>query len=120
MSAELKKDKKDNDNRKKNKKKKGKKRNDGNIDDLQQDVDQVAEIMVTNIDKLLERGDKLEDLMENAEDLEAQAKGFQVVTKKVKENEKWKYRKTKICLALIIFFILIAVVAIILLIVKPW
>nr|XP_054761711.1 vesicle-associated membrane protein 8-like [Lytechinus pictus]XP_054761712.1 vesicle-associated membrane protein 8-like [Lytechinus pictus]XP_054762203.1 vesicle-associated membrane protein 8-like [Lytechinus pictus] len=118
MSAELKKGKKEND--KKKKKKKGKKRNDSNIDDLQQDVDQVTEIMVFNIDKLLERGDKLDDLMENAEDLEAQAKGFQVVTKKVKENEKWKYRKTKICLALIIIFILIAIVAIILLVIKPW
>ena len=40
-----------------------------------------------------------------AEDLEQQAKGFQVVTKKVKEQQRWKYRKVSKYIELLHFII---------------
>ncbi|XP_071498015.1 uncharacterized protein [Diadema antillarum] len=86
-------------NKKKRKKSKKKKQpeveddNTGQVDIIQKEVDQIAQIMVSNIDKMLDRGDALDDLMVSVEDLEAQAKGFQVVAKQVKKKEMWKYRK---------------------------
>ncbi|XP_022110982.1 vesicle-associated membrane protein 7-like isoform X2 [Acanthaster planci] len=41
------------------------------ITNLQNQVDEVKGIMIQNIDKVLSRGDKLEDLMQKTEDLEA-------------------------------------------------
>ncbi|XP_071495021.1 vesicle-associated membrane protein 8-like [Diadema antillarum] len=113
-------------NKKKRKKSKKKKQpeveddNTGQVDIIQKEVDQIAQIMVSNIDKMLDRGDALDDLMVSVEDLEAQAKGFQVVAKQVKKKEMWKYRKQTIILTIIVILILGGIAGVVLLILKPW
>jgi synaptobrevin family protein YKT6 len=50
---------------------------------IQADVDETKEIMVKNIDKLLDRNEKLEDLVAKSDDLSLQSKTFMKQSKKV-------------------------------------
>ena len=50
---------------------------------IQADVDETKEIMVKNIDKLLDRNEKLEDLVAKSDDLSMQSKTFMKQSKKM-------------------------------------
>jgi len=47
-----------------------------NIMKITKDLDETKEILMKSIDKILERGEKLEDLMERSQDLSFQSKAF--------------------------------------------
>lgn len=81
------------------------------------EVDEVAGIMKVNIDKLLDRGEKLEDLERNAENLNFKAMSFQTTAKKVKTKYWWKNVKFWVLLLLIVLLI-VAILVIFLL--QPW
>ncbi|XP_038060796.1 vesicle-associated membrane protein 7-like [Patiria miniata] len=85
-----------------------------NIDNLQSQVDEVKGIMIQNIDKVLSRGEKLDDLMQKTEDLEASAQSFQKTAKRVSNKYKWMNRKTGIILAVVIIIVVAVLIVIIL------
>ncbi|KAK2952043.1 putative Synaptobrevin like protein [Blattamonas nauphoetae] len=51
---------------------------------LQKEIDEVKMIMVENIDKILERGEKIDDLVAQSEELDTAAKSFYKGSKKMK------------------------------------
>ena len=56
------------------------------IDEIQKDLDETKEVMVQNVNKLLERGEKIEDLINKSEDLSYSSKAF---SKRTKELNRW-------------------------------
>uniref|UniRef100_A0A4W3HMR9 Si:ch73-234b20.5 n=1 Tax=Callorhinchus milii TaxID=7868 RepID=A0A4W3HMR9_CALMI len=82
------------------------------LSDLQDQVDDVSGIMRQNIDKVLERGEKLDDLIVKTDDLQATADSFQKTSTKIARKMWWKNTKmmviilviTAIVITLIILF----------------
>ncbi|XP_077994977.1 vesicle-associated membrane protein 3-like [Glandiceps talaboti] len=90
------------------------------FEQLQGDVDEVAGLLRDNIDKVLERGEKLDTMVDRTEDLQAGAEQFQKTSKKVKRAYCFKNVKMT-CLLIVVIIVIIAVIAlIIVLVTKPW
>ncbi|XP_008457254.1 vesicle-associated membrane protein 721-like isoform X2 [Cucumis melo] len=74
-------------------------------------VSDVKAVMIENIDKILERGTKIEDLVDKTENLRSQAKEFQTNGNQIKKKMWYQNMKIK----LIVFAILIILALIIVL-----
>ncbi|XP_038907074.1 vesicle-associated membrane protein 722-like [Benincasa hispida] len=74
-------------------------------------VSEVKAVMIENIDKVMERGTKIEDLVDKTENLRSQAKEFQTNGHQIKKKMWYQNMKIK----LIVFAILIILVLIIVL-----
>ncbi|XP_072048072.1 vesicle-associated membrane protein 3-like [Amphiura filiformis] len=83
----------------------------------QAEVDEVAGIMKVSIDKLLDRGEKLDDLLENAEGLQFKAMTFKSTAKQVKQKYWWKNAKLWV-LIIVIFLLIVGIIVIAAL--QPW
>ncbi|XP_061391170.1 vesicle-associated membrane protein 2-like [Musca vetustissima] len=77
----------------------------------QKQADEIVEIMYNNVNKVMDRQEKLEDLNATAEALQAQAATFQTTAVTLKREKWWSHMKTKIIIAIIIAIILIILIA---------
>ncbi|XP_033105252.1 synaptobrevin-1-like [Anneissia japonica] len=77
---------------------------------LQKDVDDLTKIMQENVEKILERGDKIEDLTDHANELEQNSAGFKKTAKQVKTQMWWKNTKLTILLVVIVLLIITIIV----------
>ncbi|KAG0163061.1 hypothetical protein DFQ28_000633 [Apophysomyces sp. BC1034] len=73
---------------------------------VQQQVDEVVNIMQENIDKVMQRGERLDDLRGKTEDLQATAGHFRRGANQVRKRMWWKDLKWKIIIAVTILAIL--------------
>ena len=69
-----------------------------NVSKLRSQVDEVKDVMTQNIERVLERGEKLDDLVDKTEDLEASAATFQKTAKRIRKKFWWKNTKMMIIL----------------------
>ncbi|KAI1727205.1 synaptobrevin domain-containing protein [Ditylenchus destructor] len=84
------------------------------VTQLQQEVSEVKTIMQDNVNRILERGDRLENIDQRTEALHASSQNFKTTARRVQRNMCWKNLKWTIILtvflcllvALIIFAIL--------------
>ena len=81
------------------------------VQQLREDVEEVKGQMVQNIDKVIERGDRLDDLNERTENLNARAGEFQTVSTRLKRKLWWQNIKLWIILIVIILVILGVIIA---------
>ncbi|XP_077998958.1 vesicle-associated membrane protein 7-like [Glandiceps talaboti] len=81
---------------------------------LQNQVDDVKDVMTQNIEKVLERGDKIDTLLSKTDDLEANAQSFQKSAKKVSSKMWWKNTRNTIILVVVVLVVLTVLVLIIL------
>ena len=82
-----------------------------NIDNLKNQIDDVKEGMVQNIEKVLERGEKIELLVDKTDRLNQQAFRFESSSRNLRRHLYWRrMRNIGICsiFGLIVLFILIA------------
>ncbi|XP_051768765.1 vesicle-associated membrane protein 3 [Ctenopharyngodon idella] len=82
------------------------------LQQTQAQVDEVVDIMRVNVDKVLERDQKLSDLDDRADALQAGASQFETSAAKLKRKYWWKNCK--------MWAILIAVLVIIIIIIVIW
>ncbi|XP_026163697.1 vesicle-associated membrane protein 3 [Mastacembelus armatus] len=82
------------------------------LQQTQAQVDEVVDIMRVNVDKVLERDQKLSDLDDRADALQAGASQFETSAAKLKRKYWWKNCK--------MWAILIAVIVIIIVIIIIW
>eukprot|EP01063_Lacrimia_lanifica_P024580 TRINITY_DN32452_c0_g1_i1.p2 TRINITY_DN32452_c0_g1~~TRINITY_DN32452_c0_g1_i1.p2 ORF type:complete len:225 (+),score=84.48 TRINITY_DN32452_c0_g1_i1:108-782(+) len=75
------------------------------IDKINRDLDDVRETMAQNIDKVLERGEKLDFVVGQAEELEDTAVSFHKATKRVKRKMWWSHMKFKLLVAAGVVFV---------------
>ncbi|XP_033127343.1 vesicle-associated membrane protein 714-like [Anneissia japonica] len=82
------------------------------LDKVQGEVDELKDILVQNLEKILSRGDKLDVLMDKAEQLEIHAHAFQKTAKKTEGRFKDRNRRYKILLGVVIAVIIIIVIVV--------
>uniref|UniRef100_A0A8C5AB59 Si:ch73-234b20.5 n=1 Tax=Gadus morhua TaxID=8049 RepID=A0A8C5AB59_GADMO len=80
------------------------------MEQVQGQVNEVKVILKDNIDKVLERGDRLDDLMDKTEDLQATADTFQRTSTRVARKYWWKNIKMMIIIGVIVLIILILII----------
>jgi len=81
---------------------------------LYSEVEEVRELMTQNIEKLMDREVKLNDLSDKAENLAANAEHFSTTARKVKRKMWWQNLKMKIILGVVVSVILIIIIVVIL------
>ena len=75
---------------------------------IRNEVDNVTNIMKGNVEKLLERDAKLDDLEDISSQLQDNARIFDTKTKKLK-NKMWWSNKKKLCILIFVLLIFIAI-----------
>ncbi|XP_026098911.1 vesicle-associated membrane protein 8 [Carassius auratus] len=77
---------------------------------LQSQVDGVKDIMTQNVDRILARGERLDDLMDKSEDLQAGAQNFKHTSQKVARAYWWKNVKLIVVIVVIVLIIVLIVI----------
>ncbi|XP_037020877.1 vesicle-associated membrane protein 2 isoform X2 [Artibeus jamaicensis] len=80
------------------------------LQQTQAQVDEVVDIMRVNVDKVLERDQKLSELDDRADALQAGASQFETSAAKLKRKYWWKNLKMMIILGVICAIILIIII----------
>jgi len=84
--------------------------NNAKIEQTQKQVNEVIDVMKDNVNRVLERGDKLADLDERADALQFGAHQFQATAKKVKRKYWWKNLKMWLLMGVIVIVIIIVII----------
>ena len=77
------------------------------LDHVQQRIDEVVLVMHDNVNKVLERDIKLEEIQDKAEDLKEGADRFHRTSKQLKR--KMLYQNTKVTMMMVLLIIIIVV-----------
>ncbi|XP_012671434.2 vesicle-associated membrane protein 8-like [Clupea harengus] len=77
---------------------------------LSEQVDGVKNIMTQNVDRILARGERLDDLMDKSEDLQAGAQNFKQTSQKVARSYWWKNVKIVVVIIVIVIIIILIIV----------
>nr|XP_022315260.1 vesicle-associated membrane protein 7-like [Crassostrea virginica] len=85
-----------------------------NVSTLRSQVDDVKNVMTQNIERVLDRGERLENLIDKTEELEASSNQFQKTARKIRKKYWWKNTKMMIIIGVVVFVILIVIVMLIL------
>lgn len=80
------------------------------LDGVQGQVNEVKVILKDNIDKVLQRGDRLDDLIGKTDDLQATADSFQRTSTRVARKYWWKNTKMIILIVVVVLIILILII----------
>ncbi|KAM6902167.1 vesicle-associated membrane protein 8 [Xenentodon cancila] len=80
------------------------------LDKVQSQVNEVKVILKDNIDKVMERGDRLDDLIGKTDDLQASADSFQRTSTRVARKYWWKNIKMMIIIGAVVLIILILII----------
>lgn len=80
---------------------------------VQQTVDEVTVIMHENLDKVEERGEKMQDLDKRAELLRSKSQKFSKTAVKVKRRKWWENTKMKLLLGAVILVVVVVLIIII-------
>ncbi|XP_070844489.1 vesicle-associated membrane protein 8 isoform X2 [Chaetodon trifascialis] len=81
-----------------------------NLEQVQSQVNEVKVILKDNISKVLERGDRLDDLIGKTDDLQASADSFQRTSTRVARKYWWKNIKMMIIIGVIVLIIIILII----------
>ncbi|CAJ1068298.1 vesicle-associated membrane protein 8-like [Xyrichtys novacula] len=77
---------------------------------LRDQVDGVKDIMTQNVDRILARGERLDDLMDKSEDLQAGAQNFKQTSQKVARNYWWKNVKLVVVIVVVVLIIVLIII----------
>ncbi|VDH95419.1 vesicle-associated membrane protein 8-like [Mytilus galloprovincialis] len=94
--------------------------NTDHIDRLQGDVNEVTHLLKDNVEKVLERGEKIEDLQNRSEDLTASSIQFKSRSRDLRRKMCCKNFKMTCILIIVITVVIAIIILVILFTVKPW
>ncbi|XP_041792483.1 vesicle-associated membrane protein 8-like [Chelmon rostratus] len=77
---------------------------------LRDQVDGVKNIMTQNVDRILARGERLDDLMDKSEDLQAGAQHFKQTSQKVARSYWWKNVKLIVVIVVVVLVIVLIII----------
>ena len=83
---------------------------DGRLEATQKQVDQVVDIMKSNVEKVLERDEKLSDLDSRADALQMESKQFETSARTLKRKMWWQNLKMWIILGVVVVVIIVIIV----------
>lgn len=79
---------------------------------IQAQIDDTVGIMRENINKVAERGERLDSLQDKTDNLAVSAQGFRRGANRVRKAMWWKDMKMRICLITIVVIIIIVVIVV--------
>ncbi|XP_066062255.1 vesicle-associated membrane protein 8 isoform X2 [Chamaea fasciata] len=82
----------------------------GRVQALQREVQGVTTIMTQNVERILARGENLEQLHSKSQDLEATSEHFRTTSQKMARRYWWKNMKLLIILGLVGIIVLILII----------
>ncbi|NWU93770.1 VAMP8 protein, partial [Upupa epops] len=82
----------------------------GRVRALQQEVEGVKTIMTQNVERILQRGENLEQLHSKSQDLEATSEHFRTTSQKVARRYWWRNAKLLVLLGVVGTIILILII----------
>jgi len=88
---------------------------DSSVDTMKQaskQINQLQDVMKENIEKVLEREEKIEILLENTDGLQEEATGFKQAGKQVQKTMYWRDKKRNCCLIVCCIIVSVVIVAI--------
>ncbi|KAK9522289.1 hypothetical protein VZT92_018764 [Zoarces viviparus] len=80
------------------------------VQTLKDQVDGVKDIMTQNVDRILARGERLDDLMGKSEDLQAGAQHFKQTSQKVARVYWWKNVKLVVVIVVVVLIVVLIIV----------
>ncbi|MCI4388389.1 hypothetical protein PGIGA_G00085350 [Pangasianodon gigas] len=80
------------------------------LNQVQEQVNDVKVILKDNINKVLERGERLDDLIEKTDDLQVTADSFQKTSARVSRKYWWKNTKMMIIIGVVVFIIVLLII----------
>ncbi|KAL7847086.1 hypothetical protein SRHO_G00220660 [Serrasalmus rhombeus] len=80
------------------------------LNQVQEQVNDVKVILKDNINKVLERGERLDDLIGKTDDLQASADSFQRTSTRVSRKFWWKNMKMMIIIGVIVLIIVVLII----------
>ncbi|CAL8262530.1 unnamed protein product [Boreogadus saida] len=80
------------------------------VEDLRSQVDGVKDIMTQNVDRILARGERLDDLMDKSEGLQEGAQHFKQTSQKVARTYWWKNVKMIVVIVVIVLVIILVII----------
>ncbi|XP_018525191.1 vesicle-associated membrane protein 8 [Lates calcarifer] len=80
------------------------------VQTLKDQVDGVKHIMTQNVDRILARGERLDDLMGKSEDLQAGAQHFKQTSQKVARSYWWKNVKLVVVIVVVVLIIVLIII----------
>ncbi|XP_058875879.1 vesicle-associated membrane protein 8-like [Acipenser ruthenus] len=80
------------------------------VQNLKDQVEGVKNIMTQNVDRILARGERLDDLMDKTEDLQASSEHFKTTSQKVARKYWWKNVKMIALICVIVAIILLLII----------
>ena len=78
---------------------------------LQEEVREVKDIMVSNINELVERGEKLELLVDKTENLATESITFRRTAREVRRVAWWQNVKVKVIVAAVVIVVIYAIIS---------
>eukprot|EP00298_Acanthocystis_sp_HF-20_P010836 c19076_g1_i4.p1 GENE.c19076_g1_i4~~c19076_g1_i4.p1 ORF type:complete len:227 (+),score=46.38 c19076_g1_i4:27-683(+) len=81
------------------------------ISKVQTDIEDLKQVVVKSLEKVMERGEKLEVLESKANNLSTQSKRFQKNATSIRRQECWKNCKINIIIGIIILIVLAIIIA---------
>jgi len=76
---------------------------------VQKQVEEVKSVMMENIEKVLDRGDRIELLVDKTEELRFQADNFYKTGRSLRRRMWWNNMKMKLAIAVLIFCIVFVI-----------
>jgi len=92
----------------------------GNLDRLENEVSEVTALMKDNVEKVLERGERIDTLQSRSEDLESNSIRFKRSSSKLRKNMCLRNCRMNCIIALVVLGIIAVIVVIVLVETKPW
>ncbi|XP_056147082.1 vesicle-associated membrane protein 8-like isoform X2 [Lampris incognitus] len=80
------------------------------VEQVQGQVNEVKVILKDNINKVLERGERLDDLIDKTDDLQATADSFQRTSTRVARKHWWKNAKMMVIVGVIVLVIIVIII----------
>uniref|UniRef100_A0A3Q3E6A4 Vesicle-associated membrane protein 8 (endobrevin) n=1 Tax=Labrus bergylta TaxID=56723 RepID=A0A3Q3E6A4_9LABR len=80
------------------------------VQTLKDQVDGVKDIMTQNVDRILARGERLDDLMDKSEDLREGAQHFKQTSQKVARTYWWKNVKLIVLIVVVVLIIVLIII----------
>ena len=80
------------------------------IKELQNDVNQLTSVMQTNINKVLERGDRMDTLNERSELLSSRANEFRINSRNIRRKFWWHNLRFQILIGAVVLSLIIIII----------
>ncbi|GAM37644.1 SNARE protein [Talaromyces pinophilus] len=77
---------------------------------LQAQIDDTVGVMRENINKVSQRGERLDSLQDKTDNLAVSAQGFRRGANRVRKQMWWKDMKMRVCLVIVVIILIIVIV----------